>query len=418
MATNQKPTRALKRAYDLERGTVIDSDFLISASSDQYNEIRRAAAVAKELGLPRYVCEKCGHPVYAPKERHTLLPYWHHHSGAPRDCEWWNGNSQSLDKVNSQQFQGQQESPLHKHLKLVIADLLIADSLTTENSVIVDEYLKGTDGRRRPDIRCIYSEKPFAVEIQLSSTQLPIIVGREKFYSENNRFLLWVTWQFEAKPFGQVRTAFQDIYYSHNKCIFSIDDETISKSKLLRKFLVRVFYLKDDIWQNIITNLEDVFWHKNGLLSINPLWHLSFRERWLAVSDKEKADWKRQEELLVELAQQLGLPYAVHYEFADQQIIDLIDFFISIENGFQIASLQSNLAELVVTFMSSQQRYRFSKLVNHILESSGHAQLLDRQSVKNKLNSALSVKQEHRASEGGRIALILFPELFKTHSVA
>jgi hypothetical protein len=244
MAVIRDRQRTIKKAYDLLRCITISSDSLIEANLERYNEIRRSATEARIAGKARFVCEKCGFALYAPKEPKTRLPFWQHYKGAPNSCEWWTGEPRTLDQASGSQFQGQQESPLHRKLKELIGDFLRRDDQVDTATVVVDEYLEGKEGKRKPDVRCEFGERALAIELQLSSTQLPIIIGRENFYKENSRFLLWITWQFETLPLQNVRTACQDIYFSHNQNIFSIDDETIKISLESRRFLFRANWLE------------------------------------------------------------------------------------------------------------------------------------------------------------------------------
>ncbi|WP_281277541.1 DUF6035 family protein [Hankyongella ginsenosidimutans] len=112
---------------------------------------------------------------------------------------------------------GAQESPLHLRVKNLVAELLNADPLTEPGSVVVDEYVVCGEIRRRPDVRATYDGKPIAIEIQLATTQIPIIVAREDFYQREGRHLIWLTWNFVPVERAHLLTAFEDIFYSHNK---------------------------------------------------------------------------------------------------------------------------------------------------------------------------------------------------------
>src|SRR6185312_1768595 len=101
------------------------------------------------------------------------------HRGGPPACPWWTGKSSNVDAVSAQQFYGAQESPLHAKIKNIIGELLIADDRTATGSVVVDEYLIQENGRRRPDVRAIYDGVPLVFEVQLATTQIPIIIQRE-----------------------------------------------------------------------------------------------------------------------------------------------------------------------------------------------------------------------------------------------
>lgn len=223
--------RTLKRAVRLRDMTVISSDDLLRIDADGYQEIRRAATRARNEGQPAFVCDHCGFAVYAPREPKTRLPFWRHHKGAPRSCPWWTGEPGSTDEVSASQFQGAQESPLHLRVKHLVAELLAADPRTEPGSVVVDEYVVCGESRRRPDVRAVYDGKPIAIEIQLATTQIPIIVAREDFYQREGRHLIWLTWNFVPVERAHLLTAFEDIFYSHNKNLFSLDDVVVSESE-------------------------------------------------------------------------------------------------------------------------------------------------------------------------------------------
>jgi hypothetical protein len=267
MNTRSIPHRTILRAVDLSKMTTISSDDLLEASPDRYQEIRRSATKARNNGNVAYVCEKCGYPVYAPREPKTRLPFWKHHKNAPINCPWWTGNPSKIDEISARQFQGAQESVLHLTLKSVIKEILLLDPNTEKDSVKIEEYLIDDEGRRRPDVQATYAGRPIAIEIQLATTQIPIIVGREDFYARNNRSLLWVTWQFDDQvDRSKMRTAFEDIFYSHNKNLFSLDSEVIKEAKNRKSFLVRAFWENElTAWKSQIYALSELNWPDSGL---------------------------------------------------------------------------------------------------------------------------------------------------------
>lgn len=203
----RQPLRTLKRAVRLSDMSVVTSDQLLGLDPDAYHEIRRQVTRARIDGSAAFVCEHCGFAVYAPREPKSRLPFWRHHKGAPHNCPWWTGNPRTTDEVSGLQFDGIQESFLHKQLKQTVAELLRIDPLTEPNSVIVDEYLAHEGNRRRPDIRAQYDGRPIAIEIQLATTQIPIIVAREDFYRREGRHLIWLTWNFFQNERDRLLTA-------------------------------------------------------------------------------------------------------------------------------------------------------------------------------------------------------------------
>jgi competence CoiA-like predicted nuclease len=112
--------------------------------------------------------------------------------------------------VGARQFAGAQESPLHKRLKFLIAELL-SDDPNAQNDVEIDTRLDGKIGYRKPDVRVTYADRPMAFEIQLSSTQLPTIIARENFYTSEGRSLIWIAWNPDLGIKSDTPQAFLDI---------------------------------------------------------------------------------------------------------------------------------------------------------------------------------------------------------------
>lgn len=177
------------------------------------------------------------------------VPYWKHHGGAPTTCPWWTGTSPGVDDVSARQFHGTQEGPLHVAAKTIVGELLGSDIHTEPGSVVVDGYLRTANGRRRPDVRAIHGGHPLAVEIQLATTQIPIIVQREDFYEAESYRMLWVTWDFHPPaPDERLPSSFEDIFHSHGKNVFSLDEETIALSRMRNEFTLRAFWRRDGGW--------------------------------------------------------------------------------------------------------------------------------------------------------------------------
>lgn len=413
------PSRTIRQVTDLVTMRTITSDDLLRADPDEYQEIRRGATKARLNKQARFVCEKCGYAVYAPRETRTRLPYWQHFKGAPTNCPWWRGDSSSIDLVNGKQFQGRQESELHFRLKHLVAELLMADSRTEPGSVLVDEYLVGPDGRRRPDVRATYDGRDIALEIQLATTQLPIIVKREDFYEHTGRSLLWLTWQFEPVPRSRMLTAFEDIFYSHNKNLFSLDDEVVARSKTERQFSVRAFWEAKEGWKDKIFGLPELTWPASGLpfaVAPAPPWHLDFRSRWLAATTPDGTDSAACTSLLGELAQHIGAPGLTASWLEDAELDVLLNCLLSFEQNHPIGSRQSKLIEVINTFLNAPRRHRHARLIRSFLIRTDHADLLERDSVKRKFEAAFIAPQTSQDSAIARIASTLFPDVLGTSS--
>lgn len=408
--------RTLKRAVDLETMRSISSDELMGLHKDDYQVVRRLATRARLDRQPRYVCGLCGHAVYAPREGRTGRPYWKHHPGAPHECIWWTGTPSDVDAVSGRQFQGAQESPLHARIKGIVGELLKADARTEQQSVVIDEYLITKAGKRRPDVRAIYDGSPIVVEVQLATTQIPIIIQREDFYDNEEYRLLWLTWNFEPpRESGRLLSSFEDIFYSHSKNLFSMDDETILLSRQNGEVVLRVFWVDEDTWKSKLVTLATLSWLPSGrafAVAPAPAWHEDFRARWRAATGDHGTQWPERGELLAELIDKLALSDIDSRALEDADTDALINCLLSLLDGKPVGSRQKNLVEVMNTFLNVERRYRFARLIRRFAELCNRISILDVRSVQAKLARAFATEQDAPDSLIGRIALALFPEVF------
>ncbi|QQO14022.1 hypothetical protein JJB99_32695 [Bradyrhizobium diazoefficiens] len=408
------PRRTLKNVIDLASMHSITSDSLIAMSKDDYQVLRRAATRARLDRNPRYVCAKCGYAVYAPREGRTGQPYWKHHPGAPQACPWWTGTPVSIDLVSAQQFDGAQESPLHAKIKYIVGELLTNDQRTSPESVVVDEYLIRENGRRRPDVRAIYDGVPLVVEVQLATTQIPIIVQREDFYENASIRLLWLTWNFEPPTTGRLLSSFEDIFYSHDKNLFSMDDETISLSKEMREVVLRAFWVDGNEWRSKLVTLFDLNWIQGGRANAvpsTPPWHRDFLSRWRDALGEKGTKWKVREVLFIELIAKVDV--ACDVEDLHRLDVDaLINCMLSLLDGLPVGSRQQNLVEVLNSFLNVDRRQRYVRLIRSFARLTNRDALLEIESVRSKIVKARAVAQDDRQSVSGKIALALFPEVF------
>lgn len=414
--TGEKFRRTLKRAVDLETMQSISSDSLMSMSTDDYQMVRRYATRARLDGQARYVCGLCGHAVYAPREPRTGLPYWKHHAGAPEDCPWWTGGPSDVNTVSGRQFAGAQESPLHVKVKNIVGELLNLDVRTKPGSVIVDEYLLTDAGRRRPDVRAVYGGTSMVVEVQLATTQIPIIIQREDFYESEAIRLLWLTWNFEPpSPDGRLLSSFEDIFYSHNKNLFAMDDETVRLSRQEGVIFLRAFWMDDEMWTSKLVKLSELRWLPSGRAFAVPPelpWPEDFLARWRAVIDDRHSQWRERKALLTELAEKLSHVCADWRALEEADIGSLINCLLSLLDGHPVGSQQKNLVEVLNTFFYADRRHRYARLVHRFAELTGRSDALKTPSVQAKLKTALNVPQDSPQSVADCVALRPFPHIF------
>lgn len=413
------PQRTLKRAVRLSDMTVVTSDDLLRMDADSYHEIRRETTRARNDGQVAFVCDECGFPVYAPRQPITKQPMWRHHKGAPEQCPWWSGDPRSVDMVSASQFQGAQESPLHVKLKNTVAELLAADPLTEPGSVVVDQYISHGDAKRKPDVRATYDGKPLAFEIQLATTQIPIIVAREDFYQSEGRHLIWLTWNFQPVERSCLRTAFEDIFYSHNKNMFSLDDEAIALSRATSRFLLRAFWNHGEDWKSKILPLSALEWPSIGLpFAVSPppappTWALDFRSRWLAATTQIETPWPARKSLFEEMADHLNLEVEGAHELDQADYASLLNAILSFVTNQPVGSAQQNLYEVINSFLVSKRRMRFARVMRKVITVTQGSAFFERRSVADKFEVAEGHEQDDPDSMTGRIVVALFPEIFR-----
>ena len=406
--------RTLKEVIDLDTMKVITSDDLISLCDDEmgrYDQIRHEATSRHQKNEPRYVCARCGHPVYAPLEPIRRLPYWQHFKGAPRDCEWWTGSSDSVDDISAKQFQGAQESPLHHKLKLHIEEILKMDSQVSE--VRVEEYIiEDSKEKRKPDVFAVWKDKRLAFEVQLATTQIPIILAREDFYQRNNIFLIWVVWDFLESPLTQMNQSIRDVYRRHRNNLFSIDRETMELSKERESLFFRVFAHGYNGWKSELLNLDNLTWFNSASpygLSLPQSWNQDFRMRWLNETSSSGMSYETSLAFFDELRRELGLK-GRYFDFVDLEIPNLINVILSLEKGRPIGSSQNNLFELSNTFLSAKDRYQYADVFLFFVRRFNRNEILERDSVKKKIQVAKSEVQIRKGTMASMVLRALFED--------
>lgn len=406
--------RTLKRAVDLQSLRTISSDELLSMHQDDAQAIRVQATRAVLNSEIRFVCDLCGHAVYAPNDKNGK-PLWAHHKGAPEDCPWWTGVPIDVDTASASQFQGAQESALHITIKNIVAELLERDARTERGSVVIDRYLSTENGRRRPDVRANYDGVPTVIEVQLATTQIPIIIGREDFYQHEDFRLVWLTWNFEfPKPDQRLLTSFNDIFHEHAKCLFSMDSETIARSRSEGVVFIKAFWIGQGGWTSRILSLSELGWLPSGRASLpSSIWADEFLSCWLSATDMRGTGWDDRLRMLDVLARRLELGDRCGRNLEDEGMSDLINCLLSIREGRPIGSRQNNLTSLLNTFLQVERRHRFAGIIRRVAVTNGRENSLVVPSVRRKLEVAQTARQDGQRSLAGRIALTLFPDLLQ-----
>lgn len=253
--------RIIEKIVDLETLTTFKSDDLDNSSPVELSKYRKNATKSKREGRVKYVCEKCGFPVYLSNSKNKLY-HWKHFSDHTNFCEWYTGKTKTPEKVSAEQYMGKHESDLHKKLKWQIKECL--DNDPSFFDVVVEQYIISPNGKRKPDVQAKIGDKKIAFEIQLSHTMLPTIVDREKFYYDEKMNLVWVLWNFNKKPLLEVKQAFLDIAVTQKFNFFYIDRDLLIKSINERRFWLKAACYFAGTWKEDIITVSDLC-YDNGL---------------------------------------------------------------------------------------------------------------------------------------------------------
>jgi len=413
---SKQPIRQIKCAVDLRTMSSISSDDLLNSDIMFCKQLRRDATTLRRTSTP-IVCGFCSRPVYVARHWRTLGWYFQHFGRGHYDCIWFSNDGSSVENVSARKFLGNQEGHLHKRLKAELAEILAFDPLVED--IIVDRKLKSSDGDdfRCPDIRATYDGRPIAIEVQLATTQLPIILERESFYQQEKRHLIWVTWDQGIVPMEQLKTAFLDILTSHRDNLFVVNEATLAQSSKIKslRFLANWWEAGKPKRQTI--GLNELKWPKDGLpyyFEPPPAWEISFKARWIEMTGNEDLEFTDRLEFWRELIEKLAL--SIKPREIDQKhetLEPLVKLFISLEVGKPIGTRVDNLTQMLNTFFSTASRKPFAKMAEYFTRFCGHADLLNRRSTRQKLEAALTEPQKPSGTLEGKVILSLFPNLIR-----
>lgn len=174
-------------------------------------------------------CRLCGGPVFirAHFAAGDHAPVYAHYPESPADCPWYQGVNLRPDDARAAQYQGHQESALHRWMCETIAELLARDP----RCILVT---RGTYRRpaiekrgRFPDIYAEFEELgKVAIEVQLSKPFAPEIVARHLHYEVEGVSLIWVFRELaDEMPQG-----FHDVITLQRGNAFLFDDAALAAS--------------------------------------------------------------------------------------------------------------------------------------------------------------------------------------------
>jgi len=267
--------RTIKEIINQRTGEIIiSSDFFQKPQRDLF-KIRKELEIAYQNEQALYTCSFCGqmvkisggHGNYV--DRKIPILHFSHFQNSD-ECEIKTNKNISREEIQRRRYQGARTSELHVNLVNKIGYCLEKNQELNKGvqEVKIEERYYGKEKMKSwktPDIYCIFNDIEFALELQLSTTFLDVIVSREKFYAENGIYILWVLRSFDTEKGGKKFTD-KDVVYS-NRCNAFVFDEEMEKLSNERDDLhLKCYYEEVSIvnqgigtaWRQKIITLSDL----------------------------------------------------------------------------------------------------------------------------------------------------------------
>jgi hypothetical protein len=225
------PQQTVKLAIDCETGETVSAITLLDLQEVEFTALRRAAMAARNERKKgghamRFQCAICKQPLYLSRRIKGSHNRWFSHDGKSENCPWYEGNHLKPEQIKALIYRGQQEGQAHREIKRFISKWLEKDSHVThisQEQTTFGEILKGE--WRRPDVKCLYLDKPVVFEIQLSYIFLSDVIARDEFYRQEGIFIIWVFAEFD-----QTRAAVNDEAFFNRRNLFVLDSAAMQAS--------------------------------------------------------------------------------------------------------------------------------------------------------------------------------------------
>lgn len=218
--------RTIKIAdFELPRGA-ITIEALMAMPRETWEHLRAQINLRRtsDPKKPLARCRLCEGPVFirAQADRDSgHIPMFSHYPESKKDCPWYEGTNVRPDDARAAQYQGHQESALHRRLCQRIEELARADARCSESAV--DTYLRPAihNRGRWPDVFLnMEGLGRFALEVQLAKPFAPEIAARHIHYDREGVKLLWIFHSLE-EPLPQ---GFHDVITMQRGNAFLFDN--------------------------------------------------------------------------------------------------------------------------------------------------------------------------------------------------
>jgi len=239
----RKNKRNVAYVFDVKDGRQHATSEYLGPGIDLESQVRLRHHLAEAYAgkkPPRLRCYDCRKLLKVRKNRKKGYHFWH----ASESCIHAGTGPLSRDRLNAIKYNGQKESEAHHELKSKLAYYLEQMEEVDSGNVhlekhVISDLLEHT--YRKPDINFRYKDLKIAMEVQLSTTWLDVILAREQFYRDNKMFVIWVFNSFENDDTKR-RAAWNDILFANDSHAYLFDSEAENRSAKTKRLHLKVHY--------------------------------------------------------------------------------------------------------------------------------------------------------------------------------
>lgn len=238
--------RRIEEVLDIETGEIIKSSIFFQNAEVQIILHRRNQQIAISNRVkPKFVCFYCHQTVriLGRETKRGKVSFFAH--GYDSDaCEIKTDSKYTKKEIEIIKYAAVRESERHILIKNTIAEILKTESCNDSNikNVQVEKRVKSLNlhlNWRRPDVFVKYKEIEIALEIQLSTTFLSVIVERDIFYRLNKIFIIWIFNYSENQIYIDLSSLMcKDIYFANKRNAFIFDEEARLRSNQQHKLVL------------------------------------------------------------------------------------------------------------------------------------------------------------------------------------
>lgn len=183
--------RTISEVLDSTAGNIIRADEFFARPEHIVMPERRKLQECISSGEKYLICSFCGQTVVIRGRTNGKNIIHFAHLKDSDDCPIKTDNKYTKDELLLMQYERIRETERHKRIKSLIQESLKCDQSFSD--IKNKSFLKSDNNQRKqPDISAIYLGYQLAIEAQLSTTFIKVLVERDLYYKSNKTFILWV----------------------------------------------------------------------------------------------------------------------------------------------------------------------------------------------------------------------------------